>query len=299
MSNAGYRSVFRPGLFDEKLVIVTGGGSGIGRCVAHELGALGARIALVGRNEEKLAKVCAELMTSGVEAEPFGCDIREEDRVREVVTEVIKRFGRIDCLVNNAGGQYATPIEKISKKGWEAVVASNLTGGFLFSRECFLQWMQEHGGSIVNMVADMWNGMPMMAHSGASRAGMVNFTMTAALEWGAFNVRVNAVAPGLVFSSGVDKYPPEIQRQLLEVGKSTPLGRSGTEAEVSGAVVFLLSEAAAFITGATINIDGGFPMATPNFRLPDRKEASPLYDGFHLSMPPKLLTNGVPGERHE
>ena len=291
----GYASVFRPGLFGGQVALITGAGSGIGRCTAHELGALGARVALVGRNEEKLTKVRTELLAAGIDAEAFPCDIREEDRVRDMVAAVLGRFGRIHHLVNNAGGQYATPIEKISKKGWEAVVASNLTGGFLVARECFLQNMREHGGAIVNMAADMWNGMPQMAHSGASRAGMVNFTMTAALEWGAFNVRVNAVAPGLVFSSGVDKYPPEVQAQLLEVGKVTPLGRTGTEAEVAAAIVFLLSEAAAFISGTTINIDGAFAMATPNFKLPERKHPSPVYDGFHLSAPPQLVTRGVPG----
>ncbi|MDO8704162.1 MAG: SDR family oxidoreductase, partial [Sulfuricaulis sp.] len=183
---------------------------------------------------------------------------------------------------------YATPLEKISKKGFEAVVSSNLTGGFLMARECYLQWMQAHGGAIVNMAADMWNGMPRMGHSGAARAGMVNLTMTAALEWGPANVRVNAVAPGLVFSSGVDNYPPEIQQDLLEFKHNVPLGRTGTEAEVSSAIVFLLSEGAAYISGTTINIDGAFAMATPNFKLPKRDSESPVYDGFHLSIPPKL-----------
>jgi len=289
MGNRTYRSVFRPGLFEGQVAIVTGGGSGIGRCTAHELAALGARIGLVGRNPDKLEQVRSELRDAGAEAEGYVCDIRQEEAVREVVAGILARFGRIDHLVNNAGGQYASPLEKISKKGWEAVISSNLTGGFLMARECFTQWMGAHGGAIVNMAADMWNGMPQMAHSGAARAGMVNFTMTAALEWGSANVRVNAVAPGLVFSSGVDTYPPEVQEQLLQVGRDTPLGRSGTEAEVASAIVFLLSEGAAFISGTTINIDGGFALATPNYKLSPRKRESPAYDGFHLSQPPELL----------
>lgn len=288
MSTNSYRSVFRPGLFAGQVAIVTGGGSGIGRCTAHELASLGARIAIVGRDAEKLQKVRGELLDGGADAEIYACDIRDEEGVRELVASVIKRFGRIDHLVNNAGGQYATPLERISKNGWEAVISSNLTGGFLMARECYLQWMQEHGGAIVNMAADMWNGMPEMAHSGAARAGMVNFTMTAALEWGAANVRVNAVAPGLVFSSGVDSYPPAIQERLLRFKNDVPLGRTGTEAEISSAIVFLLSEGAAYISGATICIDGAFAMATPNYTLPARKTASPVYDGFHLSTPPKL-----------
>jgi citronellol/citronellal dehydrogenase len=285
-----YRSIFRSGLFDGQVAVVTGGGSGIGRCTAHELASLGAKVALVGRNEEKLKTVKHELGDADASVQYFVADIRDENAVKDLVGGVIKAFGRIDMLVNNAGGQYATPLESISKKGWEAVIASNLTGGFLVARECYLQWMRDHGGAIVNMAADMWNGMPLMAHSGASRAGMVNLTMTAALEWGAANVRVNAVAPGLVFSSGVDTYPPEIQKQLLEFKHSVPLGRTGTEAEVSSAIVFLLSEGASYISGATICIDGAFAMATPNYTLPPRSHESPAYDGFHLSTPPKLVS---------
>ncbi len=288
MKSKKYRSVFRSGLFDGQVAIVTGGGSGIGRCTAHELASLGAKVALIGRDGEKLKRVRDEIGDGGGECEFYICDIREEDVVRDVVAKVLERFGRIDHLVNNAGGQYATPLEKISKKGWDAVVASNLTGGFLMARECYIQWMHTHGGAIVNMVADMWNGMPDMAHSGAARAGMVNLTMTAALEWGPANVRVNAVAPGLVFSSGVDTYPAEIQERLLRFGDDVPLGRTGTEAEASSAIVFLLSEGAAYISGTTINIDGAFAMATPNYKLSPRKNQSPVYDGFHLSTPPKL-----------
>lgn len=288
-----YDTVFKPNLFQDQVAIVTGGGSGIGRCTAHELVALGARVALVGRNEERLRAVLREITDGGGQAETFVCDIRDEGAVQATVSLVIDRLGRIDHLVNNAGGQYSTPLEKISKKGFEAVVSSNLTGGFLMARECFTQWMCEHGGAIVNMAADMWNGMPDMGHSGASRAGMINLTMTAALEWGPHNVRVNAVAPGLIFSSGVDIYPPEVQERLLAYGGDVPLGRPGTEAETSAAIVFLLSEAASFITGATIKIDGGFSMATPDYKPARRRAASPVYTGFHLAVPPKLLTKGA------
>ncbi len=294
MSNDSYRTIFRPGLFQGQVALITGGGSGIGRCTAHELVALGAKVALLGRKEDKLRAVQKEVVDGGGQAEIYACDIRDESVVHDTVAQVLAQFGRIDHLVNNAGGQYSTPLEKISKKGFEAVVSSNLTGGFLVARECFTQWMREHGGAIVNMVADMWNGMPEMGHSGAARAGMVNLTMTAALEWGPYNVRVNAVAPGLIFSSGVDTYPPEIQSRLLAYGNDVPLGRAGTEAETSAAIVFLLSEGAAFISGTTINIDGGFHMAAPNYRLAPRRVDSPVYEGFHLAVAPKLAQKLMP-----
>lgn len=283
-----YRSVFREGLFDDKVVIVTGGGSGIGRCTAHELAALGARVALIGRKPEKLERVKAEILEDGGRAESWPLDIRVEDDVARVVADVLERFERIDGLVNNAGGQYPAPLSQISQKGWEAVVRTNLTGGFLMSREVYTQWMADHGGSIVNVVADMWMGMPGMGHSGAARAGMVNFTETAALEWGVSNVRVNAVAPGWIASSGFDTYDEGMRDIIRSMKEKVPLGRVGTESEVSAAIVFLLSEAAAFISGTTLRIDGAAPNYKRIWELPPHDPA-PEYQGFHRAVTPKVL----------
>lgn len=282
---SSYASVFRPGLFDGQVALVTGGGSGIGRCTAHELAALGAKVALVGRKAEKLAAVAAEI---GRAAKTYACDIREEEAVRAMVSAVLAEHGRIDCLVNNAGGQFAAPLEKISAKGWDTVVRTNLTGGFLAARECYTQWMKSAGaGAIVNMIADMWQGMPGMGHSGAARAGMLNFTETAALEWAP--VRVNAVAPGWIASSGLDHYPPEMAEHIRTLPRRVPLGRLGTESEVSAAIVFLLSPAAAFISGSCLRVDGAVPNAK---RVADRigsGKASVAFDGFHLARKPEVL----------
>jgi len=283
-----YASVFRPGLFAGQVVVVTGGGSGIGRCTAHELAALGARIALIGRKMEKLAKVEAEIAAEGGQAMSWSCDIREEERVRETVAGVLKAMGRIDGLVNNAGGQFPAPLANISQKGWETVVRNNLTGGFLMAREVFTQWMQKHGGAVVNIVADMWRSMPGMGHSGAARAGMVNFTETAALEWAPSGVRVNAVAPGWIGSSGLDQYPPEMTEGIRRLAQSVPLKRLGTEAEVSASIVFLLSEAAAFISGTTLRVDGAAPNARLNWPMPAHKNSKP-YDPFPRASRPKVL----------
>jgi citronellol/citronellal dehydrogenase len=284
-----YDSVFRPGLFAGKHVVVTGGGSGIGRCAAHELAALGAAVALVGRKREKLEAVAAEMEAAGYLAPSVHvCDIREEDAVRDAVATIVAAHGRIDGLVNNAGGQFSAPLKNISLKGWEAVVRTNLTGGFLMSRECFNQSMSAHGGSIVNIIADMWGSMPGMGHSGAARAGMLNFTMTAALEWAPAGVRVNAVAPGWIASSGMAQYPEAMRPMILGLAKNVPLKRLGTESEVSAAIVFLLSEGANFISGSCLRVDGAAPNARLHWAMPEH-DRSPKYLGFELEAPPEFL----------
>jgi citronellol/citronellal dehydrogenase len=291
-----YRSVFAPGLFAGKVMVVTGGGSGIGRCTAHELAALGAHVVLVGRKLDKLHDVAGEIVANGGRASFHPCDIRQEASVQSTVEAMVAAHGRIDGLVNNAGGQYIAPLESISAKGWDAVVSTNLTGGFLMARECYLQSMAQHGGSIVNMVADIWGSMPSMGHSGAARAGMVSLTETAAAEWAHNGVRVNAVAPGYIASSGMDHYPPEAGDMLREMRNTVPLGRYGTEAEASAAIVFLLSPAASFISGSVLRVDGARPQARMGWpmRLPDApallREAVTPYDGFHLATTPKVFS---------
>ena len=295
-----YQSIFRPGLFDGQVIIVTGGGTGIGRCTAHELAALGASVALVGRTIEKLDKVAAELAEAGVPAarvSTHACDIREEAVVRDTVAAVLARHGRIDGLVNNAGGQFPSPLAQISAKGWDAVVRNNLTGGFLFARECYTQWMRDHAtqatAGIVNIIADMWQGMPGMGHSGAARAGMLNFTETAALEWAP--VRINALAPGVIASSGMDRYPPEYAPVIRSAVKTIPAGRLGTEAEVAAAIVFLMSPAAAFISGACLRVDGAAPNAKRGWPQVGTGEQPPAFNGFHLATVPEVLKRAMEG----
>lgn len=284
-----YQSVFAPGLFAGQTVIVTGGGSGLGRCTAHELAALGAQVVILGRNPDKLDTVVREITEDGGAVTAMQCDIREEDQVIAVIEETLAKFGAINGLVNNAGGQYRAEMKTLSTKGFEAVVRNNLTGGFIFMREVYTRWMEANGGSIVNIIADISNGWPEFAHSGAARGGMKTLTETAACEWGHSGVRVNAVAPGGIASSGFDTYPPEVTQKLLDYADKVPLARYGTEAEISAAIVFLLSPAAAYMTGTTLRVDGGAPNArqtwTGEYEATNNRE----FNGFHRSVMPDVL----------
>jgi citronellol/citronellal dehydrogenase len=283
-----YASVFRPDLFAGQVLWVTGGGSGIGRCVAHELASLGALVVISGRTQAKLDAVAAEIAADGGRCDTAAFDIRDEEAVKAGVAAVIAKHGPVSGLVNNAGGQFPAPLLAISKKGFDAVVANNLTGGFLMMRELFNQCMQQHGGAIVNMTADFRNGMPGMGHSGAARAGMSNLTMTAAFEWAHAGVRVNAVAPGWIASSGMDTYGGAMKAFIPKLKNHVPLRRMGEEAEVSGAIVFLLSPAAAFITGVTVQIDGAASLGSEIFPLGTTSTSKP-FDGFHRAVTPEAL----------
>jgi citronellol/citronellal dehydrogenase len=283
-----YASVFRPGLFAGRVCWVTGGGSGIGRCVAHELAALGAQVVISGRSAGKLERVAAEIAADGGRCDLIAFDIRDEDAVKTGVAAIVERHGAVHALVNNAGGQFPSPLMAISRKGFDTVVANNLTGGFLMMREVFNQGMQRHGGAIVNMTADFRNGMPGMGHSGAARAGMSNLTMTAAFEWAHAGVRVNAVAPGWIASSGMDTYGGAMRALIPRLKEHVPLGRLGVEAEVSAAIVFLLSPAASFITGVTVQIDGASSLGSAVFPL-DTSRPAAAFDGFHRAVTPEVL----------
>lgn len=249
-------SVFRPGLFAGKTIVVSGGGTGIGRAIARELASLGATVIICSRSMEHLGPARDEIVADGGQAVAYQVNVRDPDSVAALFTQIQERDGPVDGLVNNAGGQFLSPAEAITPKGWHAVVETNLTGMFLMSRAALGAGMRERGGSIVSIVMEMWRGFPGLAHSGAARAGVVNLTQSLALEWAPYGVRVNAVAPGLINSGGLKTYPPEVQANFSAIAKEVPAGRMGTEAEIAAAVTFLLSPAAAFISGTTLRVDG-------------------------------------------
>jgi len=278
-----YESIFRAGLFDGQVILVTGGGSGLGRCIAHELAALGGRPIVAGRREEPLQLVVQEIAAAGGRAEYVVLNIRDQEAVDATLEKLVAQHGRLDGVVNNAGGQFPIEAGKLSPKGWNAVVDTNLNGTWWVSQAAYRHAFEKQGhGVIVNMVADVWMGAPGMVHTGAARAGVMNMTITLAAEWARAGVRVNAVAPGAILTGGLAKYPEEIQRRTLDEVRATPPSRLGTESEISAAVVFLLSPAATYVSGEVMKVDGAMSVYK-KFMVPiGNHDGTPQFDGFHL-----------------
>jgi citronellol/citronellal dehydrogenase len=286
-----YQSGFRQGLFQGQTMFIPGGGGGLGRCIAHELACLGAHVVLAGRTMAKLERTRDEIVADGgVVLGIHSVELRDESAVIDLVSSVIKQHGPVDGLVNAAGGQFPARLEDMSLNAWNAVLHNNLTSYFLVAREVYKQCMSERGGSIVNIGADYESGMPGMGHNGAARAGLSNFTCTAATEWGRSGVRVNCVIPGFIATTGLDRYPEEDWDALVSIDRRIPLARHGTAAEISAMVVFLLSEMAAYITGADFRVDGGIHNGAGSFVFqPGEARNQKTFNGFHRDEPPKLL----------
>ena len=249
-------TVYRADLLRDQVVLVSGGGSGIGMATAFLAARLGAQLVICGRTEEKLATVkqAIDAATGGdVMAVPMS--IREPEAVEALLDNVFARFGRLDCLVNNAGGQFPQDAIDFSRKGWMAVIDLNLNGTWWMMQEAARRWRDRgQQGSVVNIVANVERGMPQAAHTCAARAGVIYLSKTVATEWAPHGIRVNCVAPGTIETEGFKVYPPHALERFHE---ANPMKKLGNGWDVAEAVVYLAAPSGNFVTGEVVTVDGG------------------------------------------
>lgn len=262
-------SIFRPDLLSGRVALVTGGATGIGVATARELLALGADVVIASRKLPNIERAAAGLSAeAGRSVTGLSVDIRDRDSVDALVRAAMERHGRIDILVNNGGGQFFAPADTITPRGFDAVVQTNLTGTWNLTRAVADAWMLANGGRVVNITMLTGRGFGGMAHSVAARAGVEGMTRTLAVEWAPRGVLVNAIAPGYIASSGLERYPAGLAwaRQLQS---AVPLKRLGTCDEVAWLVAFLASPAGAYITGQTLSVCGGRSLWGEHWPIPD------------------------------
>ncbi|MEA2479882.1 MAG: citronellol/citronellal dehydrogenase [Thermoleophilaceae bacterium] len=244
--------IFAPGLLDGQVVLLSGGGTGLGRATAVELSALGATVVVCGRREEPLAETVS--LCEGGRAEAAVCDIREEDEVGALVDRVLERHGRIDTLVNNAGGQYMTPAEDIAPKGFRTVVRLNLEGTWLMTHAVATKAMiPGGGGKIVSVTLSPHHGLPGMAHSSSARAAVENLMRVLSIEWARFDIKTSAIAAGHFATEAIKKYPKPV---FEGVARTVPLQRLGEPEEHAWLVAYLASPAGDYYSGAIFTLDG-------------------------------------------
>lgn len=246
--------IFKEGLFSGKVALVTGGGSGIGLEITRQFLASGAEVYIASRKAQRLEEAMNMLQPLGI-VHSYQMDIREPDQVAGLAEFIAERSGRLDILINNAGGQFPSRAEDITPKGWQAVINTNLNGTWYVTQAMARRFFfEQRAGVVVNIVVNHYRGFPGMAHTGAARAGVSNLTQSLAVEWAQRGIRLNCVAPGIIRSSGLEQYPPEL---VAGIAQHIPMKRLGGTEEVAALVLFLASPAATYITGETIYVDGG------------------------------------------
>ncbi len=242
------------GLLNSKVIVISGGGSGIGRATAWLAARLGAHAVICGRKLEKLERVESAIVAQGLACQAVALDIRERAAVDGFFDSVLKQHGRIDLLVNSAGGQFPQAAIDLTEKGWRAVIETNLNGTFNMMQSAARHWRDAGAaGNIVNIVVSP-RGLHQVAHTCAARAGVVALTEAVAVEWATLGIRVNCIAPGAIVSEGWAVYSESVRSRYTQ---ACPMRRAGSPWEIAEAALFLSGPGAAFITGQTLHVNGG------------------------------------------
>ena len=248
-------TVYHARLFEGQSVLVSGGGTGIGRAIALLFARLGAQVVICGRTQDKLDRVAAFARAQGARILPIVTNVRDPEQVQALFARIAAECGTLAAVVNNAGGQFPQPAIDFSAKGWGAVIDTNLNGTWHMMQAAARHWRDAGApGALVNLVAGVDPGIPGIAHSMAARAGVIGATRTVAVEWAPLNIRVNCIAPGLTASEGLEVYPEAARRQFH---RANPMRRPGSLREIAESAVFLASPAASFMTGEVMTVDGG------------------------------------------
>ncbi len=268
--------IFSPGLLEGQTALITGGGTGIGAAIAREMAHLGADVVIASRKKDRIERAATGLSKeSGRSVLGVACDIRERDAIDACVQQVLDHTGRIDILVNNGGGQFFCPASSISPRGWDSVVATNLTGTWNLTQAVANRWMLQHGGRIINITMNTVRGFPGMAHSVAARTGVEGLTRTLAVEWAQHRIQINCIAPGIIASSGLRTYP-DAESMIVEARREIPAKRLGTCEEIAWTTTFLASPAGDYVTGQTFIVDGGRTLWGKTWPIPDPDDSKPV-----------------------
>ncbi len=249
-------TVYRDGLLDGKVALISGGGSGMGRAMAFLMSRLGAKVMICGRREHKLADAAESIQRLlGTEVGYQAMTIREPEAVEQLIDKTWSQFGQLDILVNNGGGQFPQSAIDFTDKGWRAVIDTNLNGTWYMMQRAARRWQAEgRPGSIVNIVANVSRGMPQVAHTCAARAGVIYLTKTVSTEWAPLNIRVNCVSPGTIETEGFNVYDPEYAEMFKD---ASPMRSVGDAYDIAEAVVYLSATSGKYITGEVLTVDGG------------------------------------------
>jgi citronellol/citronellal dehydrogenase len=257
---------FRDGLFDGQVALVSGGGRGIGKAIAYQLARLGAKVALCGRDEARLNTTAEKLRVLGADVMAHPMSIRDPDAVSRLYDAVWEKFGTLDLVVNNAGGQFPQAAIDFSPKGWNAVIDTNLNGTWYMMQQAARRWRDaKRGGAIVNIVTVISRGMPGVAHTCAARAGVIYLSKTVAIEWAPLDIRINCVAPGAIATEGMNVYSEEARKTMP---RSNLMKRFGDVRDIADAVCYLAGPSGAFMTGEVVTVDGGTQIWGDQWTIP-------------------------------